>query len=40
MIFERDGGHAMVFTDLNGRRKIVLHQPNTSPDERMKIFEL
>lgn len=40
MIFERDGGHAMVFTDLNGRRKIVLHQPNTSPDERMKMFEL
>ena len=40
MVFERDGGHAMVFTDLAGKRKIVLHQPNSSPDERMKVFDL
>lgn len=40
LIFENDGGHAMVFDDLNGKRKITLHQPNRSPDERMKVFDL
>lgn len=40
MVFDRDGGHAMVFTDLSGKQRIVLHQPNTSPDERMKVFDL
>lgn len=40
LIFENDGGHAMVFEDLNGKRKITLHQPNCSPDERLKVFDL
>lgn len=39
-IFREDGGHAMVFEGKDGKRKIVLHQPNISPDERMKTFEL
>ncbi len=38
MIFEKDGGHCMLFTDLHGNRQLTLHQPNTSPDERMQIF--
>lgn len=40
MIFSGDGGHAMVFNDLQGDRKITFHQPNVSPFERMKVFDL
>ncbi len=40
ILFEKDGGHAMIFKDLDGRLRLTLHQPNKSPDERMKIFEL
>lgn len=32
--FSFDGGHAMVFSDLSGKRYFALHAPNTSPDER------
>lgn len=28
----------MVFRDLKGRLCLTIHQPNSSPDERMKIF--
>ncbi len=38
VIFTKDGGHCMVFTDLQGHKQLTLHQPNTSPDERMKRF--
>ncbi len=37
-IFERDGGHAMLFTDLNGETQISLHQPNIAGQERAKFF--
>lgn len=40
MVFSGDGGHAMVFDDLTGERKITFHQPNASPYERMKVFGL
>lgn len=40
MVFSRDGGHAMVFDDFSGERKITFHQPNASPFERMKVFGL
>lgn len=40
LIFEKDGGHAMVFRDLEGNDKITFHQPNESPLERMRIFDL
>lgn len=30
----------MVFRDLEGRLCLAIHQPNSSPDERMKIFAL
>ena len=29
-----DGGHAMIFTDLKGKRVMTLHRPNASPMER------
>lgn len=38
-IFEKDGGHCMRFTDLQGKPHLVLHQPNFAPMERMKILD-
>ena len=32
--FDFDGGHAMLFRDFSGVRRISLHMPNTSPRER------
>ena len=32
--FPFDGGHAMIFEDLNGNRMISLHAPNTAGKER------
>ena len=40
ILFDRDGGHCMCFTDLNGERVLALHQPNTMPDERLRLFAL
>lgn len=37
--FDFDGGHAMVFEDLEGRRMISLHKPNTADLERAFFFE-
>ena len=28
VIYEKDGGHAMAFTDGQGKRRLVLHTPN------------
>ena len=33
-IFGEDGGHGMVFTDLEGKKRLAIHQPNAVPDER------
>lgn len=33
MYFENDGGHPMIFTDLNGVDKILMHSPNSSGDD-------
>lgn len=38
-IFEKDGGHCMRFRAFNGKTLITLHQPNLSPNERMKLIE-
>lgn len=40
ILYGKDGGHGMVFRDLAGRLCLTIHQPNSSPHERMKIFEL
>ena len=41
MLFEEDGGHAMIFKDFDGTLKMSLHAPNFPlGDERMKIFEI
>jgi hypothetical protein len=30
----------MIFQSFDGKLMLVLHQPNRSPDERAKFFEL
>jgi hypothetical protein len=34
-LFETNSGHGMIFRTLDQRLLLVLHQPNTSPLERM-----
>ena len=40
MVFDRDGGHCMLFEDLDGNTQLSLHQPNVTPMERMKFVPL
>ncbi|HOY59464.1 MAG TPA: family 43 glycosylhydrolase, partial [Verrucomicrobiota bacterium] len=39
-LFRKDGGHAMVFRDFEGRLILALHSPNREPDERCRLFLL
>lgn len=39
-LFKANGGHGMIFKTFEDKLMLVLHQPNTSPDERAKLFEL
>ena len=34
-----DGGHGMLFTDLNGRLRMAIHAPNTATDDRFETAE-
>lgn len=34
LLFDRDGGHAMLFDTFEGERKISFHVPNSPPEER------
>lgn len=38
MLFKKDGGHGMIFTDLSGRKYVTLHSPNRTPNERPCFF--
>ena len=38
-LYTEDGGHSMIFTDLNGIETLVLHTPN-SGDTRAKFFNV
>jgi len=41
MLFSSDGGHSMIFRDLEGKLRIVFHSPNgPRGKERAKIFEI
>jgi GH43 family beta-xylosidase len=40
ILYGENGGHAMLFRDKADRLRLSLHQPNRSPDERMKIFSV
>lgn len=39
-IFTKDGGHGMVFKDLNGNLKLTLHSPNKTDYERPVFFHI
>jgi hypothetical protein len=39
-LFAGDGGHGMLFTRFDGTLMLALHQPNRSPDERARLFEV
>jgi hypothetical protein len=39
-LFRANGGHGMIFRDFNNNLMLVFHQPNDSPNERTKLFEL
>lgn len=39
-IFTDNGGHGMIFKDLNGKLRLTLHCPNTQTLERPVFFEL
>lgn len=39
-VFQKDGGHGMIFTAYDGRLLLALHRPNRTPDERAHFFEL
>lgn len=40
LLFEKNGGHGMIFSDKNKELRFVLHQPNSTPDERPVLFDL
>ncbi|MBQ2736747.1 MAG: family 43 glycosylhydrolase [Clostridia bacterium] len=37
LLFSKDGGHGMLFTDFFGNINFVYHTPNSTPDERPAI---
>ncbi len=39
-LFDDDGGHGMMFTDLNGDLRLTLHCPNISLEERPVFFDI
>lgn len=40
LIYEKDGGHGMIFTDFDGENYFVFHQPNDTPNERPAIEKI
>lgn len=39
-IFTDDGGHGMIFEDLNGNLRLTLHKPNISGKEHPAFFDI
>ncbi len=40
LLAEKDGGHGMIFSSYNGKTYLVLHRPNSNPDERPHLTEI
>ena len=40
LLFEKDGGHGMIFEDLNGDFNFVYHSPNETPFERPCVAKI
>jgi histidinol phosphatase-like PHP family hydrolase len=39
-IYAEDGGHGMLFTDLEGKTRFVMHSPNTATLERPVLLDI
>ena len=39
-LFDENGGHAMFFTDFDGKRKMSIHYPESPEKERATFFEV
>lgn len=39
-MFDKDGGHGMIFDDYEGKKYLILHSPNENPLERPVLFEI
>lgn len=40
LLFEKDGGHGMIFRTLDGELMFTCHAPNKHPDERPAFFKI
>ncbi len=40
LLFEKDGGHGMLFHNLQGELMLALHHPNDTPNERACFFPM
>ena len=40
LLYDHDGGHGMIFRDLKGEYKLVLHYPNTFGKEHPNFIPL
>ncbi len=40
LLFRNNGGHGMLFRTFGGDLMLTLHQPNTGPNERMKLYPI
>lgn len=40
LLFADDGGHGMIFKDLNDKLRFVMHSPNKSSEERAVMLDL
>jgi hypothetical protein len=40
MIFEKNGGHGMLFRTFEGQLKLVIHQPERRGYERIAFFDV
>ncbi len=40
LLFPDNGGHGMIFKDLNGKLFLAIHQPNNHPNERPVFLEV
>ncbi len=40
IIYEQNGGHGMIFSSFDDQLMMALHQPNSSPGERLHLFQI
>jgi hypothetical protein len=40
LLYTQHGGHSMFFTSLKGNLQMSLHQPNSSPNERLHVYRI